>query len=62
MHACSFIATYPHMSIALFPCRVPPIAHAIKAFENWRVAFHGTASKNVMKDIGDRLLIITWSA
>ena len=31
------------------PLRVPPHALAANAFNEWHVAFHGTASKNVRK-------------
>ena len=37
------------MVVHLFIIRVPPLAEAKNVFNEWHVAFHGTASKNVRK-------------
>ena len=55
----AYMQLHIHICLLLcFLCRVPPIAHTKKAFENWHVAFHGTASKNVEKILETGFLVL----
>ena len=53
---CVYMYVYCFPLYALF--RVPPLAQAANAFDEWHIAFHGTAAKNVKKILDTGCLVL----